>query len=83
MTEEEMKEHLAWEEGTRQKLKVIEIYMSFPHGCWDKDTRKMYQNWEGIQTYNEWHLRIIRLHDQQRYEQEIDKKYREVCIQPK
>src|SRR4051794_27764036 len=68
LSESELKAELAARYEEDFKLKVIEAYMSFPNGWFDKDTHKRLLNQEGQQAYMDWNLTALR-GDQ--YEEEI------------
>lgn len=75
LTEQEMKEELAYDFQTDYKLRVIESYMTFPHGYFDKKTQKRLTDFDKVQAFTEWHLKVLKMDD---YYEQVDAKFLEV-----
>lgn len=75
LTEEELKADLASAYEEEYKLKVIELYWTFPHGWTDKETHTRLRNQTACEAFHAWQEQAMSSED---YEEEIDRKFREV-----
>lgn len=74
MTENEIKKDLATQLEYDYKVKIIERLWSFPHGYYDKDDNRMFNNWDAYRAFTRWNLKATRGD----YYAEIDKKFKEL-----
>ena len=63
---------IALDYSTRDKVKVIEHYMTFPRRWTDKDTRRIYDNDPGWEAFKNWHIQALQSED---YEAAVNSKY--------
>lgn len=78
ITEPEVKEFVQHKYRRDYRLKLIELWWTFPHEWSDKDTRQIFFHPEAKEDFLKWNLKIIK--NAETYDEEIEKKMKELEI---
>ena len=75
LPEEAMKAEIANFYEQEYKLKVIELFWTFPHGWTEKESHQRIENWETYNAFHRWKMQAMSSGD---YEKAVDRKFKEI-----